>query len=50
MAGDVRVGELTGMQEAKMRLKRLGFFGLLPWSVRSPVWSVSTSHDELKSS
>ena len=24
------VDELTGMQEAKMRLKRLGFFGLLP--------------------
>jgi len=34
------VGELTGMQEPKMRLKRLGFFGLLPWSVRSPVSSI----------
>ena len=32
--------ELTGMQEAKIRLKRLGFFGLLPWSVRFPVLSV----------
>jgi hypothetical protein len=44
----VRVSELTGMQEAKIRLKRLGFFGLLPWSVRSPVLSVSSyCHQQL---
>ena len=43
------VGELTAMQEAKIRLKRLGFMGLLPWSVRSPVLSVSSYSDHLVS-